>query len=52
VEVSPWMLASDPDAEQFVKNLRDEAQRDCGKSLNSDCLPLLLKELDRWYVRP
>jgi hypothetical protein len=50
-EVTPWMLASNPDDEQLVERLRKMAEMRCGKSMNGACLQSLLQDLDEWYKK-
>lgn len=51
-EVTPWMLASDPEAGQLTQRLRLAADRECGQNLSTNCLEGLFKELDRIYQEP
>lgn len=48
-EVTPWMLASDPDAGALAERLRRTADANCGKRLSAACLPAVLNDLDAWY---
>jgi hypothetical protein len=48
-EVTPWMLASDPEAGQLTQRLRLAADRECGQSLSTNCIDRLFSELDRFY---
>lgn len=48
-EVTPWMLATDPEAGQLTEILRARADQHCGKSLHGDCLQRLFAFLDQWY---
>jgi hypothetical protein len=50
-EVTPWMLASDPDAARLADHMRQTASSQCGKNLTITCLPTLLRDLDTWYER-
>jgi hypothetical protein len=51
-EVTPWMLASDPEAGRLTELLRGAADRECGASLDEDCAERLFSVLDRIYERP
>ncbi len=48
-EVSPWMLASDPEAGRLAETVRNLAANHCGKSLSARCLPQLTAAIDKWY---
>lgn len=48
-EVTPWMLASDPEAGQLTQRLRLAAERECGQSLTTNCIDGLFTELDHFY---
>lgn len=48
-EVTPWMLASDPEAGQLTQRLRLAAERECGQSLSANCTERLFSELDQFY---
>jgi hypothetical protein len=48
-EVTPWMLASDPEAGQLTQVLRDQTDQDCGRALSAECLQKLFAFLDKWY---
>jgi len=48
-EVTPWMLASNPDAGALAERLRRTADANCGKRLSAACLPAVLNDLDAWY---
>jgi hypothetical protein len=48
-EVTPWMLASDPEAGQLTQRLRLAAEKECGQSMNSNCVERMFDELDRFY---
>lgn len=48
-EVTPWMLASDPEAGELTQRLRLAAEKECGQSMNSDCVERLFQELDHFY---
>jgi len=48
-EVTPWMLASDPEAGQLTQRLRLAADRECGQNLSTNCVQGLFDELDRFY---
>lgn len=48
-EVTPWMLASDPEAGQLTQRLRLAAEKDCGQSMSSNCIDRLFEELDHFY---
>jgi hypothetical protein len=48
-EVTPWMLASDPEAGQLTQALRDQTDQDCGRALSAECLQKLFAFLDNWY---
>ncbi len=48
-EVTPWMLASDPEVGQLTQRLRLAAEKECGQSMNSDCVERLFQELDHFY---
>lgn len=48
-EVTPWMLASDPEAGQLTQRLRLAAERECGQSLSTNCIERLFSELDLFY---
>lgn len=45
-EVTPWMLASDPEAGQLTQRLRLAADKHCGQNLNTNCVERLFSELD------
>lgn len=51
-EVTPWMLASDPEAGRLTEILRGAADRECGASLDEDCAERLFTVLDRIYEQP
>jgi hypothetical protein len=51
-EVTPWMLASDPEAGRLTEILRGAADRECGPSLDSDCAERLFTVLDQLYEQP
>jgi hypothetical protein len=48
-EVTPWMLASDPEAGQLTQRLRLAAERECGPSLSANCIERIFTELDLFY---
>lgn len=48
-EVTPWMLASDPEAGQLTQRLRLAADKHCGQNLNTNCVEQLFSELDQIY---
>lgn len=48
-EVTPWMLASDPEAGQLTQRLRLAADKHCGQNLSTNCIELLFSELDDIY---
>ena len=48
-EVTPWMLASDPEAGQLTQRLRLAAERECGQSLSANCIERVFTELDLFY---
>ena len=48
-EVTPWMLASDPEAGRLAEELRDNAERECGRVLDEGCADRLFNVLDRIY---
>lgn len=48
-EVTPWMLASDPEAGQLTQRLRLAAEKECGASLSANCIERLFDELDRFH---
>lgn len=48
-EVTPWMLASDPEAGQLTQRLRLAADKHCGQNLNTNCIEQLFSELDQIY---
>lgn len=50
-EITPWMLASDPDAGALAERLRRTAETSCGKRLSAACLPSVLSDLDAWYAQ-
>src|ERR1700752_788256 len=45
-EVTPWMLASDPEAGQLTQRLRLAADNHCGQNLSTNCIEQLFSELD------
>lgn len=51
-EITPWMLASDPEAGQLTELLRTQADQLCGKALHAQCAEQLFVWLDRWYEQP
>lgn len=51
-EVTPWMLASDPEAGRLTEILRGAADRECGASLDADCAERLFTVLDQIYGQP
>lgn len=51
-EVTPWMLASDPEAGRLTEMLRGAADRECGATLNADCAERLFLFLDQVYEQP
>lgn len=51
-EITPWMLASDPEAGQLTELLRTQADQLCGKALKAQCAEQLFVWLDRWYEQP
>jgi hypothetical protein len=51
-EVTPWMLASDPEAGRLTELLRGAAERECGRSLNAACAERLFVVLDQVYAQP
>lgn len=51
-EVTPWMLASDPEAGRLTELLRGAAERECGTTLNPECAERLFAALDRLYEQP
>lgn len=51
-EVTPWMLASDPEAGRLAEQLRGAADRECGRALNPDCAERLFAVLDEIYEQP
>ncbi len=48
-EVTPWMLASDPEAGQLTQRMRLAAEKECGQSLGANCIERLFDELDHFY---
>jgi hypothetical protein len=48
-EVTPWMLASDAEAGQLTQRLRLAAEKECGQSMNGNCVERLFQELDHFY---
>jgi len=48
-EVSPWLLATDMESGRLAERMRSVADKACGKSMTSACLPALLQDLDDWY---
>lgn len=48
-EITPWMLASDPEAGQLTQRLRSAADKHCGQNLNTTCVEQLFNELDDFY---
>jgi hypothetical protein len=48
-EVTPWMLATDPEAGQLTQTIREAAEKECGKTLNMNCTERLFETLDRIY---
>jgi hypothetical protein len=46
IEVTPWLLPADHNAQQLAEDFRNAAQRACGERLHSNCLPSLLSEID------
>jgi hypothetical protein len=48
-EVSPWMLASDPEAGRMTELLRNQADQACAQTLTAGCLDKLFVFLDQWY---
>jgi hypothetical protein len=51
-EVTPWMLATDPEAGQLTQTIREAAEKECGKTLNMNCTERLFETLDRIYQEP
>lgn len=51
-EVTPWMLASDPEAGQLTQRLRLAADKHCGQNLTTNCVERLFSELDEIYREP
>lgn len=51
-EVTPWMLASDPEAGRLAELLRGAAERECGASLDAACAERLFVVLDQIYEQP
>lgn len=45
-EVSPWMLPSRPDAQEWISHLRQAAEKRCGAKLSSECVADLWRLLD------
>lgn len=48
-EVTPWMLASDPEAGRLTETVRSAAARECGETLKMDCTERLFAVLDEVY---
>lgn len=48
-EVTPWMLATDPEAGRLTQILRDAAEKECGQALNVNCAEQLFETLDQIY---
>lgn len=48
-EVTPWMLASDPESGRLAELLRGAADRECGRSLDASCAERLFNVLDAVY---
>ena len=48
-EITPWMLASDPEAGQLTQKLRLAADKHCGQNLSTNCVEQLFTELDAIY---
>ncbi|HXD30442.1 MAG TPA: chromate resistance protein ChrB domain-containing protein [Pyrinomonadaceae bacterium] len=51
-EITPWMLASDPQAGQLTQQLRLAAEQHCGEALRPECTESLFKTLDALYEVP
>lgn len=51
-EVTPWMLASDPEAGRLTEILRGAAERECGATLDAECAERLFSVLDEIYEQP
>jgi hypothetical protein len=49
-EITPWMLAADPDASRLADRLRASAAGACGRYLTAGCLEQVLNSLDQWYA--
>lgn len=47
-EITPWMLASDPEAGRLTEALRARADQACGKALSNGCMDQLFSFLDTW----
>lgn len=48
-EVSPWMLAADPESGRLAEKVRALAETHCGKALSASCLPALNAAIDTWF---
>ena len=50
-EVTPWMLSSNPETEDFVQRFRALANSHCGRNLSNACLAPLFEYVDQWYKK-
>jgi hypothetical protein len=48
-EVTPWLLATDPEAGRLTQIVRDAAEKECGQTLNTNCTERLFETLDQIY---
>jgi hypothetical protein len=48
-EVTPWMMPSDPEADELAARLRAAADAHCGTRLKTSCLDRVFAVLDEWY---
>jgi hypothetical protein len=48
-EVTPWMLATDPEAGRLTQIVRDAAEKECGQTLNVNCAERLFETLNQIY---
>jgi hypothetical protein len=51
-EVTPWMLATDPEAGHLTQIVREAAEKECGNKLNMNCTERLFETLDHIYQGP
>src|SRR5262249_10364056 len=49
-EITPWMLASDPESLRLTERIRRAGEVQCGRTMTAACLPTLLKDLDEWFA--